>query len=216
MSEDVGAALVGFLLALLIVGGGPQLYRAWHQRRHNALAYQRAWHWLAARTGLTFEAGQAAARPRLVGLYRGRALTLNLYLDDGHPARTFTRLHLALRHPVPGRLSLARRGGLAALWARPAGSFLAHYQVAAEPPGLARPVLTSASLTRKLLEVHVQIELGADGLRLLVPGIQEDPEHLAYLFDLLSETARLLENAQPHPDPGPVEAPAPASALVEA
>lgn len=73
MSETVGAWTVGFLLALIIFLGGPTVYRAWHQRRHNALGYQRAWYWLSARTGLTFEPGQYAASPRLVGRYRGRA-----------------------------------------------------------------------------------------------------------------------------------------------
>ncbi|MCC7359700.1 MAG: hypothetical protein IT317_09495 [Anaerolineales bacterium] len=209
MSEDVAAALLGFLLALLIVVGGPLLYRAWHQRQLNSPAYQRAWQWLAARTGLTYEPGPYSASPRLVGAYRGRALTLNLSANAGRLSRTFTRLHLALRHPVPGRLSLARRGGLAALWPRPADDFPGRYRVVAEPQTLGQAVLASASLKRKLLQAQVRIELDPDGLRLLAPGLLADPEYLAFLFDLLSETARLLENAQPRPVSGASTVPVP-------
>jgi hypothetical protein len=103
---------------------------------------------------------------------------------------------------------------LAALWPRAADDFLARYQVTAEPQWLGRVVLASASLKRKLLQAPVQIELVPDGLRLLVPGIVDDPEQLAFLFDLLSETARVLESAQAHPPHG--ETAAPARNLVEA
>lgn len=137
-------------------------------------------------------------------------------VDDSTPARTYTRLHLALQHPIPGRLTLLRYAGLAALWPpRDPEPLLRRYALDAEPVTLGLTLLASAAFKRKLLEAAArQIDLRPDGLRLLVPGIVEDPEYLAFLFNLLSDAARLLEGA--HAADAQAEVAAQPHTLVEA
>jgi hypothetical protein len=216
MSSGFWAALLIAVVGLVISLSVPIAYRTYHQRRLNALNYQRAWHWLAARTGLTFEPGQYAASPRLVGKYRGRALTLDLQVAQNRSASTHTRVHLAL--PLVNtdhRLTPERRSGLAGLWRR-SEIFERRYVLTAQPATLGLALLGSTNLKRKLAEAAPErIDLQPDGLRLLADGIVDDPERLAFFFDVLSEAARLLEGAQRHAALPELE-PRPAPTLAEA
>lgn len=193
----LGLAMLGLTLV-------PVWLRFWAARRANGLRYQRAWHHLAGRLGLQFEPGRYAASPRVQGRYRGRDLTLDFKAKPGPPPAFLTRVSLCLRCPVPGVLLLEERGLLARWWLAlrqrfsraPEAVFARRFSLCADPLGPGQRLAASGNLRRKLLQTEgLEIQLTGDRLVLLQPDIVADGEHLAFLFDLLCDAARLLESA---------------------
>ncbi len=194
-------------LLLLLLGAAPVVLPAlWWQGRAGA-GCERAWTELATHTGLTFESDQAPAGLRVVGLYRGRGLTLQL-VPAGRRAQVNTRIRLALRWRV-GELSLSENLLLTRLLksvtlTSKAGAdrpLNRRFTIRSSPAGLAARLAGSAPLRRKLFQARsIWIQAEDQAVDLTAAGIVADPEYLVFLFGLLNDAARLLEQASA-PDP---------------
>jgi hypothetical protein len=191
---------IAFTISIFATVIGVIRHVIWRQR--NSIKYQRVWYALASQVGLTFEPGLYYASPRITGLYRGRPLTLDLWVDPADTLSTDTRVSLALKHAVGGYLDIAENDLLTGVKiaiqsifnSRKRNRFVWRFSVRGDPRNLATRIVSSPNLCRKLLSTHsARIELGDQQLRFIHKGIVSDGEYLVFLFDLLSDVARLLE-----------------------
>lgn len=202
MDSEFVYQMVLVTLLLLLVGAAPLVLPALWWRGRSPVGYERAWSELAGHTGLTFEPGQPTAAPRVIGLYRGRGLTLQL-APTGRRAGANTHIRLNLRWRA-GELSLDENRLLTRLLKSvtltdKAGDdrlLKCRFTIRSSPASLSDRLAGSAPLRHKLLQAHsIGIQAQDQSVDLTAAGIVTDPEYLMFLFGLLNDAARLLEQA---------------------
>ena len=191
-------------LAILVVlfGMAPLLLPRVDDRLGPGASYGNAWKRLAALQGLAYEPGKGFLAGRVEGIYRGRLLTLSLSPNDRFSAQVRTYFRLSLRQPLTGSLLVRDRRllGRLVVWLRqalrraPADAVELRFETRSDPEQFSRRLLASPALRRKLLQAGpLLMELEGGQLCLSQRGIVADRENVMFLFDLLNDSARLLE-----------------------
>jgi hypothetical protein len=192
----------GLWFVILTTGVAYHLYIRFQWRKVNAIEYHRAWYQLADKLQLEFDTAKYQASARVSGVYRGRSLTLNLLIDPRSPEDTETRILLALKHNLNGEFLLEESGWLerSRKYLTSIGNPRRHhpliwrFQYVSNPAAFAESVLGSSNMRNKLLSARsVRIELRDQQLVYLHQGIVDDVEYIVFLFDLLSDVARLMD-----------------------
>jgi hypothetical protein len=198
--------LLELALAFLLVmfGAAPWVLPRFDDRTRPGAGYQRAWTRVAARAGLSFDAGTGFAGARVTGHYRSRSLALSLLPVRSKLASPHTSMRMGLRQPVDGSLTIAAVGRAARLRRRLASrtghaapdTARLRFDVASTPGLLAERLLASPALRRKLSQAGpLRLELQGSHLVLTQPVVLLDAEYIVFLFDLMNDVARLIEQA---------------------
>jgi hypothetical protein len=169
-------------------------------------AQQKAWGELAARTGLTFEAGGFfGPAPRVSGTYRGHALTLDTFTrGSGKSRTTYTRIVLFVNNAANIYLALYQEGVFSKI-----GKFFGmqdiqigdeeidrRFIIKSKPESFAAGLFTSISLRQQVLQTRtLNVEVDGRELTFEQVGVLKDVDYLKFLFDLLSDVAERVERA---------------------